>query len=37
MTGDTRRRLGWVLAVLAGLYLGALPLLSYRFGTHANT
>jgi hypothetical protein len=37
MSGDARRVLGWVLAVLAGLYLGALPLLTYRFGNHANT
>lgn len=31
------RVLVFVLAVLAGAYLGALPLLTYRFGTHANT
>jgi hypothetical protein len=37
MTPHHRRLLGWVLAILAGLYLGALPLLTYRFGNHANT
>jgi len=37
MRGEARRLLGWVLAILAGLYLGALPLLTYRFGNHANT
>lgn len=27
----------WILAAVVGTLLGALPLLSYRFGTHAKT
>ena len=36
-TDRARRLLPWILAGLVGSLLGALPMLSYRYGTHAKT